>query len=181
MFQLACKDSQHIPSGLSNADWKHNILFIWWFEFSSTDGNSGWRARCLHKIKFLPNDDLEGHVFGFLDPNKVIWMVHTIPDFSLDCTKELWVNPMLISDVVRLSGTYLILLIKIRLYLCRLDYIFYCTYRLGYPYCPSSLGRLIVLSLLFSLGTFLLFPNELLSCITIDGLDLVSRTFCRVQ
>src|SRR6266404_4641371 len=67
---------------------------------------------------------------------------------------------LLISDVVRLSGTYLILLIRIRLYLCRLDYIFYCTYRLGYPYCPSSLGRLIVLSLLFSLGTFLLFPMD---------------------
>src|SRR6266404_760426 len=30
---------------------------------------------------------------------------------------------MLISDVVYLSGTYLILLIRIRLYLCRLDYI----------------------------------------------------------
>ena len=93
------------------------------------------------------------------------------------CSK--WI--MLISDVVCLSGTYLILSIRIRLYLCRLDYIFYCTYRLGYPYCPSSLGRLIVLPLLFSLGTFLLFPNGLLSCITIDGLDLVSRTFCRVQ
>src|SRR6267378_2988405 len=52
------------------------------------------------------------------------------------------------------------LLIRIRLYLCRLDYIFYCTYRLGYPYCPSLLGRLIVLSLLFPLGTFLLFPMD---------------------
>src|SRR6266404_6534688 len=67
---------------------------------------------------------------------------------------------LLISDVVRLSGTYLILLIRIRLYLCRLDYIFYCTYRLGYPYCPSLLGRLIVISLLFPLGTFLLFPMD---------------------
>jgi len=71
-----------------------DILFVQWFEFSSTDGNSGWRARCLHKIKFLPNDDLKGHAFGFLDPNKVIWMVHTIPDFSSDRTKELWVNPL---------------------------------------------------------------------------------------
>src|SRR5712664_3504766 len=71
---------------------------------------------------------------------------------------------LLISDVVCLSGTYLILLIRIRLYLCRLDYIYYCTYRLGYPYCPSTLGRLIVLSLLFSLGTFLLFPMDYLLC-----------------
>src|SRR6266404_551900 len=71
-----------------------------------------------------------------------------------------WTLLVLISDVVRLSGTYLILLIRIRLYLCRLDYIFYCTYRLGYPYCPSLLGRLIVLSLLFPLGTFLLFPMD---------------------
>ena len=30
---------------------------------------------------------------------------------------------VLISDVIHLSGTYLILLIRIRLYLCRLDYI----------------------------------------------------------
>src|SRR6266404_960271 len=70
------------------------------------------------------------------------------------------VQMLLISDVVRLSGTYLILLIRIRLYLYRLDYIFYCTYHLGYPYCPSLLGCLIVLSLLFPLGTFLLFPMD---------------------
>src|SRR6266403_1325202 len=80
----------------------------------------------------------------------------TWPNVFLSMT----VATVLISDVVRLSGTYLILLIRIRLYLCRLDYIFYCTYRLGYPYCPSLLGRLIVLSLLFPLGTFLLFPMD---------------------
>src|SRR6266404_9811181 len=79
--------------------------------------------------------------------------------------------PLLISDVVRLSGTYLILLIRIRLYLCRLDYIL----SMFLLYLPFSMF------LLFSLGTFCLFPNGLLSCITIDGLDLVSRTFCRVQ
>ncbi len=71
-----------------------NILFVRWFKISSTDGDSGWRARRLHKIKFLPEDDSEGHVFGFLDPNEVIRMVHTIPDFSSDRTKELWVNPL---------------------------------------------------------------------------------------
>src|SRR6266404_1408738 len=55
---------------------------------------------------------------------------------------------LLISDVVHLSGTYLILLIRIRLYLCRLDYILsmfllYLLFRMfllssfGTPYCSS--------------------------------------------
>ena len=93
-------------------------------------------------------------------------------------------NDLLISDVVCLSGTYLILLIRIRLYLCRLDYILsmFLLYLLfGISLLSFFIRTLIVLSLLFSLGTFLLFPNGLLSCITIDGLDLASRTFCRVQ
>src|SRR5712664_1863942 len=60
----------------------------------------------------------------------------------------LLMTSVLISDVVRLSGTYLILLIRIRLYLCRLDYILsmfllYLPFRMfllssfGTPYCSS--------------------------------------------
>ena len=82
---------------------------------------------------------------------------------------------LLISDVVRLSGTY-------RLGLdCRLDYIFllYLLFRI------SLLSFFIRMS--YCSFTIVLFrdipfvPNGLLSCITIDGLDLASRTFCRVQ
>ncbi len=80
---------------------------------------------------------------------------------------------MLISDVVHLSGTYLILLIKIRLYLCRLDYIlsmFLLYLLIGIfllssfrtPYCSSLFVHSFVLR-------------------TIDGLDLASRTFHVVQ
>src|SRR6266403_2667140 len=93
-------------------------------------------------------------------------------------------HTLLISDVVRLSGTYLILLIRIRLYLCRLDYILsmfllYLPFRISLlsfsfrtSYCSFSI-------VLFRDIPFV--PNGLLSCITIDGLDLASRTFCRVQ
>src|SRR6266404_6518270 len=70
---------------------------------------------------------------------------------------------MLISDVVHLSWTYLILLIKIRLYLCRLDYILsifllylpigiFLLSSFGTPYCSSLFVHSFVLR-------------------TIDGLD----------
>ncbi len=81
--------------------------------------------------------------------------------------------PVLISDVVHLSGTYLIILIRIRLYLCRLDYILsmFLLYLLfaifllssfGTPYCSSLFVHSFVLR-------------------TTDGLDLASRTFHVVQ
>ncbi len=82
-------------------------------------------------------------------------------------------NFILISDVVHLFWTYLILLIRIRLYLCRLDYILsmfllylpfgmFLLSSFGTPYCSS-----------LSVHSFVLR--------TIDGLDLASRTFHVVQ
>ncbi len=76
---------------------------------------------------------------------------------------------MLISDVVCLSGTYLILLIRIRLYLCRLDYILsmfllylpfgiFLLSSFRTPYCSSLFVHSFV-------------PR------TTDSLDLASRTF----
>src|SRR5882762_9435547 len=75
---------------------------------------------------------------------------HYLPSgyLSLDRDSAPHHGGMLISDVVRLSGTYLILLIRIRLYLCRLDYILsmfllYLPFRMfllssfGTPYCSS--------------------------------------------
>jgi hypothetical protein len=83
-----------------------DILFVRWFDFCSIDGDSGWRARRLHKIQFLPDDDSQGPAFGFLDPNEVIRMVHTIPDFSSDRTKELWVNPRVAKRDSHSDGEY---------------------------------------------------------------------------
>ncbi|KAH9012682.1 hypothetical protein EDB84DRAFT_1278570, partial [Lactarius hengduanensis] len=66
-----------------------DVLFVRWFGFDSPDGQSGWGARQLHKVGFLPDTDLHGPAFGFLDPSEVIRMVHLIPDFASIRTKEL--------------------------------------------------------------------------------------------
>ena len=66
-----------------------DVLFVRWFGFDSPDGQSGWRARHMHKVGFLPDTNANGPAFGFLDPNEVIQMVHLIPDFSSVHTKEL--------------------------------------------------------------------------------------------
>ena len=66
-----------------------DVLFICWFGFNSPDGQSGWHAQQIHKVGFLPDIDVHGPAFGFLDLNEVIWMVHLIPDFTSVCTKKL--------------------------------------------------------------------------------------------
>jgi hypothetical protein len=66
-----------------------DILFVRWFGFNSPDGQSGWGARQMHKIGFLPDTNEQGPAFGFLDPNHVIHMVHLIPDFTAVHTKTL--------------------------------------------------------------------------------------------
>src|SRR6266404_6805069 len=96
----------------------------------------------------------------------------------LHSLKKWRTTPMLISDVVRLSGTY-------RLGLdCRLDYIL-SMFLLYLPFRISLFSFFIRMS--YCSSFIVLFrdipfvPNGLLSCITIDSLDLASRTFCRVQ
>ncbi|KAH9018100.1 hypothetical protein EDB85DRAFT_1874003 [Lactarius pseudohatsudake] len=66
-----------------------DVLFVRWFGFDSPDGQSGWGAWQLHKVGFLPDTDLHGPAFGFLDPSEVIRMVHLILDFASIRTKEL--------------------------------------------------------------------------------------------
>jgi hypothetical protein len=68
---------------------RKDVLFVHWFGFDSPDGQSGWRTQQMHKVGFLPDTDIHGPAFGFLDPNEVIQMVHLIPDFSSIRTKEL--------------------------------------------------------------------------------------------
>jgi hypothetical protein len=79
---------QRTDGGLS-PPLRMDVLFICWFGFDSPDGQSGWRARHLHKVGFLPDTDIHGPAFGFLDPKEVICMVHLILDFSSIRTKEL--------------------------------------------------------------------------------------------
>jgi hypothetical protein len=75
-------------AGLSSPS-QMDVLLVRWLGFDSPDGQSGWRARQLHKVGFLPDTDVHGPAFGFLDPREVIWMVHLIPDFASIRTKDL--------------------------------------------------------------------------------------------
>ena len=77
-----------VQAGLEPPSWM-DVLFVRWFGFNFPDGQSGWRARHMHKVRFLPDTNIHGPAFGFLDPNEVICMVHLIPDFTSIRTKEL--------------------------------------------------------------------------------------------
>lgn len=66
---------------------RFNILWVRWFGLDSV-GSSGWAARRLHMLGFLPSDDSSGPAFGFIDPTQVIRGVHLIPAFSYGTTQE---------------------------------------------------------------------------------------------
>jgi hypothetical protein len=83
-----------------------NILFVHWFGMDSPDGQSGWGAQWMHKVGFLPDTDAHGPAFGFLDPNKVIRMVHMIPVFSSVCVKNLITGPSMATCDPHPDGEY---------------------------------------------------------------------------
>ena len=84
---MVCKRTEG-EAGLSPPS-RIDVLLVRWLGFDSPDGQSGWGARQLHKVGFLPDTDEHGPAFGFLDPNQVLRMVHLIPDFSAIRTKAL--------------------------------------------------------------------------------------------
>ena len=43
----------------------------------------------MHKVGFLPDTDVHGPAFGFLDPKEVIRLVHLILDFTSIKTNDL--------------------------------------------------------------------------------------------
>jgi hypothetical protein len=88
IYHVMVRERTHGGAGLS-APSQMDVLFVRWFGFNSPDGQSGWGARQMHKIGFLPDTNEQGPTFGFLDPNHVICMVHLIPDFTTVCTKTL--------------------------------------------------------------------------------------------
>src|SRR5882762_1161451 len=118
---------------------------------------------------------------GAHDTHSFEWCSVSTSDGITEELSKSKIYKMLISDVVHLSGTYLILLIRIRLYLCRLDYILsmfllYLPFRM---FLLSSFGTSYCSFLIVLFRDIPFVPNGLLSCITIDSLDLASRTFCR--
>jgi hypothetical protein len=84
---MVCKRTEG-EAGLSSPS-QMDVLLVRWLGFDSPDRQSGWRARQLHKVGFLPDTDIHGPAFGFLDPREVIRMVHLIPDFASIRTKDL--------------------------------------------------------------------------------------------
>ena len=62
------------------------FLWVRWFGHDSM-WKSGWQARHLDRIGFVPQEDTEA--FGFLDPGAVIRAAHLIPVFAYGRTIEL--------------------------------------------------------------------------------------------
>ncbi|KAH8981983.1 hypothetical protein EDB86DRAFT_2812530 [Lactarius hatsudake] len=83
-----------------------DVLFVRWFGLDSVEGRSGWRARRMHSVGFLPDTDVLGPAFGFLDPSEVIRMVHLIPDFVSGRTKELLIGPSMALRTCHPDGEY---------------------------------------------------------------------------
>ena len=67
---------------------RFDVLWVRWFGLDSF-GASGWTARRLHMLGFLPSDDSFGPAFGFISPSEVICGVHLIPAFSQGTTRGL--------------------------------------------------------------------------------------------
>jgi hypothetical protein len=42
-----------------------DVLLVRWFGFDLPNGQSGWGARQLHKVSFLPDTDEHGPMFSF--------------------------------------------------------------------------------------------------------------------
>jgi hypothetical protein len=85
-----------------------DVLLVCWFGFDSPDGQSGWGARQLHKVGFLPDSDIHGPAFGFLDPTEVLRMVHLILDFSAVCTNDLLTGNSIAIQSPHPDGKYLV-------------------------------------------------------------------------
>ena len=60
----------------------------------------------MHKVGFLPDSDVHGPTFGFLDPREVIQMVHMILDFASVKTKDLLTGESMAIPEPDLDGEY---------------------------------------------------------------------------
>ena len=83
------------------------VLFVWWYGFDSPDGQSSWCARQMHKVGFIPNTDVHGPAFGFLDPKEVIQMVYLILNFTSFKTNDLLTGESMAIPEPDLDGEYL--------------------------------------------------------------------------
>lgn len=57
-----------------------DFLWVRWFGRDPNNYRSGWKAKRLHRLGFIPAD-VPG-AFGFLDPQQIIRGIHLIPAFA---------------------------------------------------------------------------------------------------
>lgn len=74
------------PHSKSSEPQRMEFLWVRWFGRDTTH-KSGFKARRLHRVGFVPADDPEA--FGFLDPQEIIRAAHLIPAFHFGRTGEL--------------------------------------------------------------------------------------------
>ena len=75
------------PASRSEAPQKIDFLWIRFFGAVADNIPSGWEARRLHLVGFVPETD--PYAFGFIDPNEVIRGIHLIPAFHHGRTSSL--------------------------------------------------------------------------------------------
>jgi hypothetical protein len=65
---------------------KMDVLWVCWFG-RNLEVKSGWAAKRLHQVGFLPVSDVDA--FGFLDPDQIIRASHLVPRFARGQTDAL--------------------------------------------------------------------------------------------
>ena len=80
---------KHVGPGSTSTE-PRRVDFLWvrWFGCDLSHA-SGWKAKRLHRLGFIPADDPDVDTFGFLDPEMVIRAVHLIPAFAYGRTSRL--------------------------------------------------------------------------------------------
>ncbi|PPR03767.1 hypothetical protein CVT24_007510 [Panaeolus cyanescens] len=64
-----------------------DIAWVRWLQIDE-EHNSGWEARRLHRVHFVPHNTLQSAAFGFVNPDDIIRGVHLIPAFAHGTTTE---------------------------------------------------------------------------------------------
>jgi hypothetical protein len=74
----------------SKSPMSQHMEFLWvrWFG-RDLSWRSGFKAKRLHRIGFVPGDDSDTEAFGFLDPKEVIRAIHLVPTFAHGRTDQL--------------------------------------------------------------------------------------------
>jgi hypothetical protein len=76
------------PGSRLTAPERVNFLWVRWFG-RDLSNSTGWKAKRLHRLGFIPNDGTDSGAFGFLNPIDIIRAAHLIPAFAYGRTSDL--------------------------------------------------------------------------------------------